>query len=159
MSNPYPAGTVAMVTAANRREEYRAFFDGQTWRELACDAFCVDSPLTVRPLIMLDLDSADVLKIVAHLKGCRDCRTSDRWCYSVGDAIEAQTRPAIEEPKGLGAVVEDADGHKYVRVADPIDGWMAGRDWQRIGGEINTVRNFGWSNLNPVRVLAEGVTA
>ena len=147
MSNPYPAGTVAMVTAANRREEYRAFFDGQTWRELACDAFCVDSPLTVRPLIMLDLDSADVLKIVAHLKGCRDCRTSDRWCYSVGDAIEAQTRPAIEEPKGLGAVVRDRDGVIWLRFDGEIPWFNKDRFDQT------------WDQLDVAEVLSEGWVA
>lgn len=60
------------------------------------------------------------------------------------------------EPERLAALVEDTNGVKYVSVAHPIDGWAAGKRWQRIGGPINTVRNFDWSELDVVRVLAEG---
>lgn len=113
----------------------------------------------VRSLVAIDLD--DMLAVE---------RLVDLY-HSQGHGIHANAmraalrefvdpKPRIEEPTGLGAVVEDAEGRTFVRVADPIDGWMAGKQWQRIGGEINAVRNFGWADLRDVvRVLSEGVTS
>lgn len=58
--------------------------------------------------------------------------------------------PKPPEPQGLGAVVEDAEGEKWV--------WMSagaqGAYWMRVGPP-ETWRN--WSQIPAVRVLSEGV--
>jgi hypothetical protein len=71
-------------------------------------------------------------------------------------SVERYRRPV--EPMGVGAVVADARGHKFVRVADRADGWAHGSQWQRIGGDINAVRNFGWLEIEAVKVLCEGLS-
>jgi hypothetical protein len=115
-----------------------------------------DAVTDLRPVVVLDTEFPQT--VIKHLRFAAERYPALTTLPGLADQIKAQTRPAIQEPRGLGAVVEDADGHKFVRVADPIDGWMAGRQWQRIGGDINAVRNFGWSDLRPVRVLSEGVS-
>ena len=50
------------------------------------------------------------------------------------------------EPAGLGAVVEDASGKRFVR----YDG-----DWPWLDGTAN----LQWQHINAVRVLSEGVPA
>jgi len=104
----------------------------------------------VRPVVLLDLNEASVRRVEEVLRAA--------GLRLIADMVVARPRPTIPEPTGLGAVVENARGQTFVRVAHPTDGWMAGRAWQRIGGEINAVRNFDWSDLQPGRVLSEGVS-
>lgn len=57
--------------------------------------------------------------------------------------------PKPDEPTGLGAVVEDSEGTRWVRVQDEY-----ARPWFIPGG-ISTAT---WDDLTAVRVLSEGVT-
>ena len=116
-STRYEPGTVAVITALNQTEPYRAYFDGKTWRECENPMFCVDTPATIRPLVVLDLNETigrsilpswiraaankidDPLKVVVPSSIAKDLRY-------IADQIEAQTKPPrIPEP-GWGAIVE-----------------------------------------------------
>lgn len=147
----YKPGQIAMVTAANRREEFRAFFDGKTWRELSSHSFCVDGPPTVRPLVVLDLsmplEYASALKGLAEIGDDNEARGWAMDARRLARLIEAQTRPDIEEPKGLGAVVEDKDGDLWVRIYDEPEPWRWGASRES------------WSRLkdDAVRILSPGV--
>ena len=62
----------------------------------------------------------------------------------------ANPTPRIEEPTGLGAVVEGDDGELYVRAPQ-----RDGVDWRGTGMWIYK----DWQAINAVRVLSEGVKA
>lgn len=75
----------------------------------------------VRPLVVLDLAAANDL-ITADEVAEHAIKTLRRSPYisdgALADQIDRQTqppRPAIEEPKGLGAVVEDTTGGLWAR--------------------------------------------
>lgn len=61
------------------------------------------------------------------------------------------TPPKPDEPKGLGAVVEDAEGVRWVRATDLLARW---RHSTRGDNEIPW-RSYG--GINVVKVLSEGV--
>ena len=107
-----------------------------------------------KPVTVLDLDDPHLL--VADLRDAADefehrfiAPEAAARLSLLADQIEAQTRPPKpEEPRCLGAVVEDAEGRRWVRhsITPGSFPWIAeGR-----GGE-------GWSNIAAVRVLSEGV--
>lgn len=147
----YQPGQLAMVTAANRRDEYRAFFDGRTWRELDGHTYCVDAPTTIRPLVVLDPSDPTVEHFVSQWRTVRP-HGVDGVAADVARMIEKQTRPAIEEPKGLGAVVEGRKDNKWVRTNE-----SAGFPWRKVGA-VDRVTNWaGIDAYHPVRVLSEGV--
>ncbi len=66
------------------------------------------------------------------------------------------TPPKPDEPQGLGAVVEDAAGDRWVHVCDcrGLNG-MPNKDWQRRG----EVRQSVYSDISAVRILSDGVTS
>lgn len=61
-----------------------------------------------------------------------------------------------EEPMGLGAVVEDADGKKWFRMALENQTWP-GEVWQE--QYDNADRWSQWQDIAVARILSEGVTA
>ena len=63
------------------------------------------------------------------------------------------TPPKPDEPQGLGAVVEDADGQRWLRVGTHGDC----NDWRRVRGDLADSAAFDWSDFEPIRVLSEGV--
>jgi hypothetical protein len=60
----------------------------------------------------------------------------------------ANRRPEIEEPTGLGAVVEDENGCRWVR---------CGGRWDRDDGNAVAL-SCDWVDVDAVKVLSEGVT-
>lgn len=68
-------------------------------------------------------------------------------------------KPKPDEPTGLGAVVEDAEGVKWVRLGRPGDDPTAD-DWRRAGwtsgDESERVWHF-YADIDAVKVLSEGV--
>ena len=73
----------------------------------------------------------------------------------IADQIEAQLpKPKPEEPKGLGAVVLDRDGNRWVRV-DPNPGDNLLGAWESEFSPTNKT----YSAIDVVEVLFEGVTA
>lgn len=134
---------------------------GERWEsQEGSHSYAFESADWFRPLVVIDPEDREQVERLARLWASHAGEfdtTPGRMAAALREF--ANPTPPIEEPTGLGAVVEDAEGRKFVRVADPVDGWMVGKQWQRIGGEISAVRNFGWSDLrNVVRVLSEGVS-
>ena len=65
--------------------------------------------------------------------------------------IEAQLpKPKPEEPKGLGAVVKDRGGVRFVRVGAFCGFWKS---------EFSSLHAFDYADIDVVEVLSEGVTA
>ena len=73
----------------------------------------------------------------------------------IADQIEAQLpKPKPEEPKGLGAVVKDRNGVRWVRVDPNTDDDVDGA-WESEFAPVN----LRWSRIDVVEILSEGVTA
>lgn len=71
----------------------------------------------------------------------------DNTVECLKDAFEAaQNPPKPEEPRGWGAVVEDNTGAYWTLIAPEAGQWRNYREGAR-----------GWSDINAVRVLSEGV--
>jgi hypothetical protein len=64
-------------------------------------------------------------------------------------AFKAAKQP--EEPQGLGAVVEDADGHLWIRHGAGPSAWMFA------GASPSSRDTYHYDEIEPVRVLSEGV--
>lgn len=152
MKREWKPGDVAMVTARNRVVPYRAFFDGKTWREHGADVFCVDSPTTHRPLVVIDPEDREQVEQLAAIYANHGVALgyprNDEIDADRADSLQAALRiliapPLPPEPTGLGAVVEDARGDKWVRNWGYWACGMASRDWAGIKA--------------PVRVLHDGM--
>jgi hypothetical protein len=142
MSSNYKPGTVAAIRDRfSDPTEWRAVKDGEGWSSLSPEVGWVSDAdvIAVRPLILLDVSAVDTY--------WRDVvRILNRHHFgAVAQQIEEQTTKPLSEPKGVGAVVEVDGGVRFVRIHD---GYWIGED------ESQT-----WDNLNPVRVLSEGVSA
>lgn len=85
-------------------------------------------------------------------------------CPTVGDLINAlreyanPTPPPLEEPLGIGAVVEDSTGRLWTRISGADDspcehaGTHASPPWRHRGMSAKW-----WDGISAVRVLSEGV--
>ena len=146
----YAPGTVAVATVRGvegvlivrtaRRDEFAWYDTTERHRWLK-----EDDLTDVRPLVVLDPlawwpNETDRRRVISNLR---------EWgALFIADAIEAQTRPPKPaEPQGLGAVVEDAEGSRWVRCDADETPWyrVDSDDW------------YSWRNLDAVRVLSEGV--
>jgi len=125
----------------------------------------------VRPLVVIDPeDREQVERLAINYAAVASDRLGDEYLAWENRSAEARDRIAAdltaalrefanptprkpEEPTGLGAVVEDADGDLWVRVDDPAASWIKSvRD-----GGVRTHR-CNWVALAPVSILSEGVT-
>ena len=109
---------------------------------------------TMRPLVVLDPeDREQVERLCAAMKsngwtGIDDDAPSDM--QTVLRSLVAPPKP--DEPRGLGAVVEDQSGRRWVRI-EPEGIAVA---WtSHVRGEVP--KEYSWSNIAAVRVLSEGV--
>jgi hypothetical protein len=106
-----------------------------------------------RPLVLIDPEDAEQVKVLTAAldKTVITLAASSGW-PQVQAALRSLAQPTPPEPQGLGAVVRDAEGNRWVRInkedADSGRSWVSqqtGRGW-----------SF-WSQLDqPVTVLAEG---
>lgn len=151
------AGDLALVTAYNHSEPYRAFFDGDTWRSCESPAFCVDRPTSHRPLLVINPEDREQ---VARLEAIYDKALREAAKYDgTEDVLQAALRefaadPKPEEPTGLGAVVLDSDGNQWVRVPDPAHPWV--RAHREEGAYTHRTS---WPCVDAVEVLAAGWSA
>ena len=84
-------------------------------------------------------------------RGLVEVLTRHGWSV-LADQIEAQLpKPKPEEPKGLGAVVLDRTGMRWVRFTTFADGCH----WAADGSATNAT----YREIDVVEVLSEGVTA
>lgn len=97
-----------------------------------------------RPLVVIDLEDRErVSRLTRALKG-----------QAFHEEVQAALRsllapPKPDEPTGLGAVVEDDRGDRWIRRD-------ADRPWVSAQGKTFPCE---WTSLTAVRVLSEGVTA
>lgn len=103
----------------------------------------------IRPLVVIDPeDHEQVERLDKAYQAALDTKYA-----GLGDVMQAALRsliapPKLPEPTGLGAVVEDAEGHRWTRVGADKTPWyrVDSHDWYR------------WQNVAAVKVLSEGVT-
>jgi hypothetical protein len=107
-----------------------------------------------RPLAVIDPeDFQSLLSIVqamgVHRAGEVITGTAERLQAALREIADPKP-PKPAEPTGLGAVVKDAKGDRWV--------WMSagaeGNHWWRVG---MPAMRCGWSDIDAVRVLSEGV--
>lgn len=113
----------------------------------------------VRSLVVIDPEDNDFFWFPSRLRldADRIGGTTAKVMRLVADQIEAQlVPPKPDEPTGLGAVVEDADGQKWVHRGR---GFMTA--WTRAAETVDDGfgRALPWSDIAAVRVLSEGVQA
>lgn len=148
----YPAGTLAVIryktddmlhadTGRAIRWRYGWLYSDDDGYEIVHDPSVTD----VHPLVVLDgTEALHLHDLPKHLR-----RHVCQVCNDLADSIEAQTRPPKPpEPKGLGAVVEDRDGVRWVRCDDSNSSglvWHGPSDFARRYSQIDavTVRNEG----------------
>lgn len=159
----YEPGTVAMLKDRGGSEEIGfcikagrvgGDIDGQAhWRIASGEAW--SSVTDVRPLVVLDFDAAELSPTVA-VREIREVLARDSLGWpKIADQIEQQTRPPKPpEPTGLGAVVEDAEGVRWVRhciatcpEGDDCDAWAHESDDDSRAYDV----------IDVVTVLSEGV--
>ena len=163
MSINWKPGDIAVST----RWGYRSIFvaacpnhsrrDGMgCWHNESGYSDSEDSPR--RPLVVIDPeDREQVERLTAFVVDLLHAWPKPK---GVGpDAMQAALRefanptpPKPDEPTGLGAVVEDEGGDRWVKFADSE---ADGRNWAGGNGDHN--RN--WSEINVVEVLSEGVSS
>lgn len=69
----------------------------------------------------------------------------------------AATPPKPEEPTGLGAVVVDAEGRRWIRV-DWENPWCLANPVRRANGSPTHGSHVSYDRINAVRVLSEGAS-
>lgn len=116
-----------------------------------------------RPLVVLDPEDREQMDLVAKTLVEKMHRAGD--VASAANGVHPATlvatfrqlanpTPRIEEPTGLGAVVEDEDGDNHVKVALGPHGWVLANAMTRIDSGYG---GRSWRDLNAIRVLSPGV--
>lgn len=105
----------------------------------------------IRPLFVLDIPnvvaSVDEARSVA--KNPRRDAHPDSTNAHIADQIESQlTPPKPAEPTGLGAVVEDINGHLHTRAREHEQPFVGGDGTWRPYSDIaaTTIHSHGWSS-------------
>lgn len=161
MSREWNPGDVAMVTKSNgnttpavRTRDHKGT---DLWVAIGIDHWITDGPhITARPLVVIDPEDAEQVSRLCSLlgkhHGAHSAVDLDLDFVSSQAALRefADPKPRIEEPRGLGAVVRDSSGLKWIRVTNTPGTFP----WLRDGYGVE-----GWSNIDAVEVLSEGVTS
>jgi hypothetical protein len=149
MKREWKPGDVAMIPFDNRDEIGIFIAGGWVTRDTLKPLPFQDA----RPLVVIDPeDREQVERLCSHLL--------DIHWYGDTDYMQAALRkfanptpPRPDEPMGLGAVVEDAEGVRWIRVT--------GGDatpWARLGNVGYSPGWRHWSDITAVRILSEGVS-
>lgn len=116
----------------------------------------------IHPLVVLDLDNQeivggsitaadDLLTAAAYDRG-EPSPAERHTLIVVAEQIAKQTRPPKPpEPTGLGAVVKDRDGQRWLRLCSRE---TVGMVWGKPGTSIASLR---YDDIDAVEVLSEGV--
>lgn len=162
MSHTWKPGDVAMVRG-DGDEDVVAIWQGTQWATEHANYFS-DFQVNARPLVVIDPEdreqverlTADYDAAVIRMNNDPDPR--DVTPAQRATAMQAALRslivpPKPDEPTGLGAVVEDADGDRWVRVetAEPGDPcWF-------FNAREEDAACCHYSDIAAVKVLSEGV--
>lgn len=166
MKRDWKPGDVAMVSVARRignddPTEYIAFYAGPRygWYGVTDGEGCggltdnhEDFYIHRRPLVVIDPEDREQVEklrdLIFHAAPLGQVRVAS---VDVQAALREFANPKPEEPTRLGAVVEDADGTKWLR----HDSVAIYRRW--LNTDACVIRYRSWDELNAVRVLSEGV--
>ena len=145
------AGRVGIVTTAgigrddSGRAAYVEFGHGGT-------IFVGELDGDARPLVVVDPEDREQVERLVRAfwdNGNDDCDDPRAMQAALRSLIEPPKPP---EPTGLGAVVEDADGKRYIRCDAGPGRWHCPDD------DTGASDDF-YANISAVRVLSVGVTA
>jgi hypothetical protein len=115
-----------------------------SWAPITADA---------RPLVVIDPEDREQVEQLAAA-----CRTAFGWTCGPTENDTTATQAALRslvtppkppEPQGLGAVVEDAEGRRWVR---------GEHAWTNLGAKGIFLNWTAYADLAAVKVLSEGVT-
>lgn len=153
MAREWKAGDVAMYYD-DRRVMYVINDDGDAyWIDSDGDMRRGASDRLVRPLVVIDPeDRKQVERFIRALDPVSETILPKRIDYFAA-ALYGFVNPKPDEPVGLGAVVEDAQGNRYVRTESDAGMSM----WVRSQAPEATDPRYVWSELPVVRVLSEGI--
>lgn len=153
MSREYQPGDVAMVDGSvmlRTREGWLfAALNGGSWSH--AEGSSADRVTSLaRPLVVIDPEDREQVERLrsllfgnsAHAHGINEMQAALR-------EFADPTPPKPDEPTGLGAVVEDEAGDRWVRIT-----LGAARRWQRVGWPDKRAR---FAAIDAVRVLSDGV--
>lgn len=118
----------------------------------------------IRPLVVIDPEDRQQVERLEslYLRDEHDECANPTDCMA--DALREfanPTPPKPDEPLGLGAVVEDADDERWIKIDTHADC----NDWTRIGNPENPDtapypnRRWTYNNIAAVKVLSEGVVS
>lgn len=115
------------------------------------------APVDARPLVVIDPETRGAAIEIAQAVGSVVARPGEDIRHII-DAVQAALRslvvdPKPPEPQGLGAVVEDGNGRRYVRLlpeygtSDPSRVWSDEHSQELCYDDIAAVRvlSAGWS--------------
>lgn len=142
MSREWKPGDVAMIPFA--RGDVRGMYTTDGWVCSDMHYPAVHGYSDLRPLVVIDPEDSEAVE--------RHWRMAGQSLPSFRAALREYanpTPPRPDEPQGLGAVVEDADGVRWVR-SERHDC----APWDRVGEPVG---GFLWPDVAAVRVLSEGV--
>ena len=144
-------GDVAMVTTRHGEHQGQHTSGGHWFVNRLGGMFSSGRQvIDVRPLVVIDPEDEDEMQRVVdalYAKGSRQFSLHLDWC-EVQAALRSLVAPSKpDEPLGLGAVVEDAEGRRWVRA--PRESRC---DWHC--QELGPTK---WSVIAAVKVLSEGV--
>jgi hypothetical protein len=144
-------GTVAMV-AGRDGTEVAAIWQGNQWAT-STGRYLNHWQVTVRPLVVIDPDDREAVERLDDLLWASvDAETAQADMQAALREFANLTPPKPDEPLGLGAVVEDAAGTKWIR-HDSVEirtRWLNTDDCE--------TRYRAYDDLDAVRVLSEGVS-
>jgi len=165
MKREWKPGDVAMVSVSDLDEPQIMLRDKAGWADREATFYWDKAEAgweitDVRPLVVIDPEDAEQIGRLAEAWEAQTHATlSDTPMTLTQYRLQAALRslitpPKPEEPTGLGAVVEDAEGYFWIRSAT-----SGGDPWRAEGARAPGGRSFHtWSDIVAVKVLSEGVT-
>ena len=172
MSGQWKADDVRLATVNGERMlvlRGRGIFQGQWFtqgpvagsRLSVTESWLIDE----HPLVVIDPeDREQVERLLLGYAGWKGSdKVDDNYVYDMQAALRefaSPTPPRPEEPQGLGAVVEDEEGARWIKIDlhsncnDWVD--LGAHKWTPTNGERETIRHH-YRDITAVRVLSEGV--
>jgi hypothetical protein len=146
MSRDWTPGDMAMVRL-DPQTEIRVFWNGQHWQGVK--GVFYDLHVSARPLVVIDPEDAEAVERLCASFLMGNEGTSIGNVTDLQAALREFANPKPAEPTGLGAVVEDSQGERWVRVAPFARSWRS----------ENASALADYALVAAVRVLSVGVTA
>lgn len=153
-------GDVAILSLVNGSET-RALVDSFGWSDQSGMSWALEGSrgyTSARPLVVIDPEDREQ---VERLRASLERMSFSPWACGAATCLTTALRefanptpPKPDEPTGLGAVVEDAKGYRFVRGYED----EGTHPWHIIDPAANhTFAWWKWSDIAAVRVLSEGV--